>query len=904
MPTSARREPQRSATPVSDRARDHGRGASRTPPGPALPQMAPSPDLVTLQCKMQEHAPRGLPLLPPDLSAPPKSPPRALPEGIRTSVEQLAHVPMDDVRVFPNSDKPAEVQADAITQATDIHLGPGQDKHLAHEAWHVAQNKQKRVDPGEPIGEGVTINKNQGLEKEADDKAVEIERMASSRDLPAESNGPPAPPMANSPSNAPIQRKINLRLPVKPWRKQGGSQSQVVNDLIEQYNAIEETSEKANIRLRLLAQIDKEVFKASTGKDQIKWDIHVAVDRERRIVESGVRFVEIGHSSAITDSEVVSRQNLLAEIRESPRRLQGQDARVAERQPAQSRRPLPPQPVVEPEPEHAPNTGGPIALGPLISMAELAQCENAEIRALCGNTTFNGPLMGVLLGAFEANWFKAKDCLVFSKWPAGVHRRFSHTAALALMQALTNLRGNVHTEIKRRAHIWVHSDLTKRANQIKAFPDLILQIRKENRNLQGDDQVKYLGSVGADSVTSDVDVSTGGENSEIAVASYNAAFREAFGVRFDPGTVFDLNVYAKDFIHGSLAIVHPDRVDLGVAPENPYVELGEAATKEQEREQEIWSLVHIARYMSDQDWDGFVLYCLAGLPDARRETEAELFDTARSRSKGFHERLTSTMEHLGKQDEEQDAHAPPRASSWADGDEHHFAEDALRMRAANRLYEEKLLQVKILRARIGKLKAIVGPTPAQVQELETSVKNLSSEISMAQLYANEVYGSGGATVHAVYGMQTKKKLVAQYQKPVRVHMSPSQWLQAFNDNIGDVMKDYLHFATAHGVHQPDYWYAAFKMGKYVNRVLDCLDGIIDAEWMSVEDAAEIRGSGDYRELKTLANRHVSLKDGIGGTDPKELARDSYFGKMNAMKVGTIKAAVMTLGADVRRKIKR
>ena len=33
----------------------------------------------------------------------------------------------------------------AYTQGSDIHLGPGQEQHLPHEAWHVVQQKQGRV---------------------------------------------------------------------------------------------------------------------------------------------------------------------------------------------------------------------------------------------------------------------------------------------------------------------------------------------------------------------------------------------------------------------------------------------------------------------------------------------------------------------------------------------------------------------------------------------------------------------------------------------------------------------------------------------------------------------------------------------------------------------------------------
>ena len=75
---------------------------------------------------------------------------------------------MDDVKVHRNSDKPAQLQAHAYAQGTDIHLGPGQEKHLPHEAWHVVQQKQGRVKSTMQMKGKVNVNDDAGLEKEAD----------------------------------------------------------------------------------------------------------------------------------------------------------------------------------------------------------------------------------------------------------------------------------------------------------------------------------------------------------------------------------------------------------------------------------------------------------------------------------------------------------------------------------------------------------------------------------------------------------------------------------------------------------------------------------------------------------------------------------------------------------------
>ena len=98
-----------------------------------------------------------------------------MPDNLKSGIESLSGFSMDDVRVHYNSSKPATVQALAYTQGTDIHVAPGQEKHLPHEAWHVAQQMAGRVSPTTNIN-GMPVNDNAALEHEADvmgEKAVQ-----------------------------------------------------------------------------------------------------------------------------------------------------------------------------------------------------------------------------------------------------------------------------------------------------------------------------------------------------------------------------------------------------------------------------------------------------------------------------------------------------------------------------------------------------------------------------------------------------------------------------------------------------------------------------------------------------------------------------------------------------------
>lgn len=90
-----------------------------------------------------------------------------IPDQLKSGIENLSGHSMDDVKVHYNSSKPAQLNAHAYAQGNQIHLGGGQEKHLAHEAWHVVQQKQGRVKPTVNV-HGAQVNDSASLEKEAD----------------------------------------------------------------------------------------------------------------------------------------------------------------------------------------------------------------------------------------------------------------------------------------------------------------------------------------------------------------------------------------------------------------------------------------------------------------------------------------------------------------------------------------------------------------------------------------------------------------------------------------------------------------------------------------------------------------------------------------------------------------
>lgn len=68
-----------------------------------------------------------------------------LPPGLRAGIAQLSGHDLAPVRVHYDSPRPARLDALAYAHGDDIHLAPGEEAQLPHEAWHLVQQRQGRV---------------------------------------------------------------------------------------------------------------------------------------------------------------------------------------------------------------------------------------------------------------------------------------------------------------------------------------------------------------------------------------------------------------------------------------------------------------------------------------------------------------------------------------------------------------------------------------------------------------------------------------------------------------------------------------------------------------------------------------------------------------------------------------
>ena len=114
--------------------------------------------------------------------------------------------------VHPNSTEPSKVGAHAYASRNAIYLAPGQERRLAHEAWHLIQQRQGRVAVTARVA-GMAVNDDPRLESEADrmgERALGLGGASSISDLGVRGVGlgPGDAPYGQSWGSAVVQRDI------------------------------------------------------------------------------------------------------------------------------------------------------------------------------------------------------------------------------------------------------------------------------------------------------------------------------------------------------------------------------------------------------------------------------------------------------------------------------------------------------------------------------------------------------------------------------------------------------------------------------------------------------------------------------------------------------------------------
>ena len=693
-----------------------------------------------------------------------------LPDNLKTGMENLTGHSMDDVKVHRNSDKPAQLNAHAYAQGTDIHLASGQEKHLPHELGHVVQQKEGRVKPTKQLKGKTNINDDPRLEKEADVFGAKALFTANVGD-------------------------VNLKT-------------------------------------------------AAVSQENIQLNAVVNEDSGPSMVETHGR----GNELPFADSEPLSKEQKDEFIKDQV--IKDQENRISFK----------------------------AAYAPMGSLQGLA---NALFKSPEGANTLNDQfLVDIIKNPFESNWFKAKKCLTTDFWPDVMGSRPTHGASIGLMQALVDMRGRVWDRFVKQ----VQPNIEKAVEEGRELPGF--------ENIENpdkiDDNFRLADSVGSESVTSDIDLSAKGENTEIGVSMINTAFNAQYGT--EPGAFFDINVYSSDWMFKPTELSAKGAKNIVMAPtseamDTTEVELNPENQKRKDDRNEVWSMVKIRRNMTEDDWDTYTEHVLLGIEDNQAEKDETLikFSEVDAEYTTFYntvERETNKLKEAVDFEEKQ------QNSAFKDKNrKDRMGEEALEMQASNIEYEKIILEVKRLRLEIKELQKEPKAPRATIEELLLKVHD---GVARGLTYANEVYATEGAVLNTVLGDQGAVKKLKEKQaedssiESYTYQLSKEQYLQAVNENVGDTLHSLKH-------NEEDPQYAVYRAGKYIARLCSATTKLINPT-----EPSSIAG---YDTLSEIGEKSVEEKALEAGSDPLAVRNNnSFFSQYEIGDLSVVKSLTISLGS--------
>jgi hypothetical protein len=338
---------------------------------------------------------------------------------------------------------------------------------------------------------------------------------------------------------------------------------------------------------------------------------------------------------------------------------------------------------------------------------------------------------------------------------------------------------------------------------------------------------------GSKDLTSDYDVTfNAGGNQPIeiqAVKLFNKIFRQRWGK--ESGTVFDTNVYTTG--HMPVGQGKEEKEQYKIDAESQMTQRDKTSSQ---TIQDIMSLLKIRRFMSDQQWKQHKQKIINGInnQDERIKIRARLtevdtiYKQANIQIEKKIEELNQDVISLHKRAKDKIKYIK-KANPDAE------------MEASNRLYEDYLEKVEQTFQKIQKLKQEIEKAGLRTKQQSQKLSKLTVELqrlrSMALVFANEAYHTGGAVEHVVLNQQME----------LGISVTNQQYLQSINEQTG--------FAVEQINHSNNVGTALWKSSKYVDRLCDAINKI------EIEGFTKPQDQGTMHELAKIMLKIKKGKDG-------------------------------------------
>ncbi len=182
-----------------------------------------------------------------------------IPTQLKKEYETASGLSLDDVRVHYRSNEPSLLHSYAYTQGNQVHIAPGQERHLPHELGHVIQQKRGIVRPTMQFN-GLAVNDQENLEKEADS----IVTHSSTQEALSRSALLSPVVQAKGPFKLSVlinSLRDNLRQMNSEWIEIVEGSYILIEDLIEEYDSVDDLNQVNALKslrgiLKALRRID------------------------------------------------------------------------------------------------------------------------------------------------------------------------------------------------------------------------------------------------------------------------------------------------------------------------------------------------------------------------------------------------------------------------------------------------------------------------------------------------------------------------------------------------------------------------------------------------------------------------------------------------------------------------
>jgi hypothetical protein len=334
---------------------------------------------------------------------------------------------------------------------------------------------------------------------------------------------------------------------------------------------------------------------------------------------------------------------------------------------------------------------------------------------------------------------------------------------------------------------------------------------------------KYTGliakSVGSQDPTSDYDItiSTPGSGNDVkAIQDFNNTIKNKFGVQ--PGTLFDTNLYAKDYLKVTENIDESSKkdqisdTDLD-QPDGGFGQMGGLS-------QDVASLVKQRRYMNQMEWNKYVEEVVASIQDQSQkkitrhqyeEADAiyqiaayELRDEVMNNPSEENKKIIADVNQKAKlsNEEEKLISQQPKEIQKMVRDEFlglkqlqgvtHENSDLV-LEKSNKLYLQRMAKIREIQELIRVLSPDKQAEQSNKEKIETLKAQVKQLLGEACFFAAEAYHSEGAVKHIVAGVQGAKANPEEKER-IMSSLKPEHYLQSFNEQFGDFLKDLNHYA--------------------------------------------------------------------------------------------------------------